>query len=260
MAQRIGILGGSFNPIHIGHVRIAIEVIERLGLDRIDFVPASQPPHKRNTGLLPFALRKRLVELAIAETPPGAETPPQEDLPPIPGFAVNDLEAQREGPSYTIDTLAAYNQQEPDAELFFILGAADLAALPSWQRGLELIFMANLVLARRPGGETNMIKQFVAERWSNIATKVKAPKGADLAWQFNLKEQKQERMLIHLPISRLDISSNMIREKWLAGRSIRGLVPFAVERELFRLRYAVNTAWGAPKEHLHELRPASQQA
>ncbi len=105
--MKIGILGGSFNPVHNGHVRMAIEVLERLSLDRVELVPAKQPPHKQEGDILPFDLRLELVNQAIDG---------------VPGLGSNPLEGEREGPSYTCDTLNCYRTEQPDSDFFFIVG------------------------------------------------------------------------------------------------------------------------------------------
>ena len=119
------ILGGSFNPPHVGHLRLAIEAAEALSslTDGVDLIPCAVPPHKAMTGMLPFDLRARMLEASIAD---------------LPFLRCNRLEGQRQGPSYTWDTLLAYREAAPDTELYFILGSPDFALLPTWHRGLEL--------------------------------------------------------------------------------------------------------------------------
>ncbi len=115
--MRLGILGGTFDPVHYGHLLLAEQTREQCGLDRIWFLPAAVPPHKRSAPLTPGARRIEMLRLAIA----GHEA-----------FEVSTLEIDRGGVSYTLDTLSAVRQQQPEAELFFLMGADSLRDLPTW--------------------------------------------------------------------------------------------------------------------------------
>ncbi|MGE4296563.1 MAG: nicotinate (nicotinamide) nucleotide adenylyltransferase [Desulfovibrionaceae bacterium] len=219
----IGVYGGSFNPVHAAHVRLAVEMRERLGLDRVDLVPSSLPPHKPDTGLLPFALRLELLQLAVA----GVE-----------GLAVNDLEARRSGPSFTWDTLEAYRAAEPDAALTFILGANDLLTLPQWRRGLDLVELASLAVAPRGGVEEAAVEAFVAAQWGERATPAASPAHATRAWNF-----ASGTRLLYVPAPCLDVSASQVRGLWRAGRSLACLLPPGVETALRSQRAVVDAAW-----------------
>ena len=136
----IGILGGSFNPVHIGHLRLALEVLEApvAALEYVELLPCAEPPHKPREGILPFELRSALLEVAGRR---------------IPRLRVNRLEGMRSGPSYTWDTLTAYAAQYPGQRPVFILGGEDFATLPQWFRGLELPQLADFVVVPRAGTE-----------------------------------------------------------------------------------------------------------
>jgi nicotinate-nucleotide adenylyltransferase len=229
--MRVGVLGGSFNPIHIGHLRLVIETRERLGLDRVDLVPSAQPPHKPAAGLLPFDLRRRLLELAIS-APRG--------LPGLDGLRVNPLEAERVGPSYTYDTLRSYRRSEPDSRLFFILGGGDLLTLPEWRRGLELVTLADFVIVPRDQNGREDIADFVRRTWPQARPlSARAPFSA--LWRFT--GEHGETRLGYLPLPRIETSSSQIREAWRAGSSLRFLVPEAVERELRLRRAEIDAVW-----------------
>ncbi len=133
--MRIGILGGTFNPVHFGHLRAAEEVREQLGLDQVQFIPAGTPPLKR-VELADISHRMEMARLAVADNP---------------GFSVSSLEAERKGPSYTVDTLGELARLNPDAELVFILGADAFLELPKWKRSDEIIRMADFAIVCRPG-------------------------------------------------------------------------------------------------------------
>ncbi|GAA6741911.1 nicotinate-nucleotide adenylyltransferase [Thermus oshimai] len=132
--MRIGLFGGSFDPIHIGHLLAASEAAEALGLDRVLFVVAARPPHK--TPIAPPEARYEMVLLATAEDE---------------RFSASRLELARPGPSYTVDTLREARALFPGAELFFITGADAYRDLPTWKEGERLADYATLVAVARPG-------------------------------------------------------------------------------------------------------------
>lgn len=131
---RVGVFGGSFNPIHYGHLLLADEILERLGLDRVLFVPAARPPHKDPAELAPAADRRAMVELAIAGHP---------------RFEVSDLELRRPGPSYTVDTLAALAAGRD--ELYLLVGSEMFLDLLAWREPRRIAELARLVVVPRTG-------------------------------------------------------------------------------------------------------------
>jgi nicotinate-nucleotide adenylyltransferase len=131
---RVAVLGGSFNPIHFGHLLLADDVLERLGLDRVLFVPAAAPPHKPSTQLAPATDRFEMVRLAIAGHP---------------RFAVTDLELRRSGPSYTVDTLQAL--AAAGDTLFLVIGSETFLDLLSWREPRRVAALARLVVVPRAG-------------------------------------------------------------------------------------------------------------
>ena len=137
----VGILGGSFNPPHFGHLRLAVEVMEALHPVRLDFLPAPMPPHKGRRGLLPFALRVAMLEKALHG---------------LHGFCINTMENERDGPSYTTDTLRLYRKREPGIRHFFILGAEDFASILSWHEWQLLPELADIVVVSRAGSEVEV--------------------------------------------------------------------------------------------------------
>ena len=225
MRRSVGILGGSFNPVHIGHIRLAVEVGERLGLDRIDLVPAARPPHKSVSGLLPLATRLHLLELAVADTP---------------FLRINDLEGRRDGASYTWDTLTAYRNEDPEREIFFILGTGDLLTLPLWRRGLELLSLARFVTVPRNGTELERVRTFLEDTDGINASPCSPPVPAvEAAWRLS-----PETTLLYLPVPRLDVSSSLVRKIWREGRSVSCLLPPGVEKALRDQREKIDNVWG----------------
>lgn len=134
--MKIGILGGTFNPIHYGHLILGEQVCGQLGLRKVIFVPSYISPHKSAHRMTLSQHRFRMVELAVKENP---------------HFCVSDIEIKRKGKSYTVDTLKQIKQQYSHAELFFICGSDLVSELPSWKNLDKILKMAKFVLAKRPG-------------------------------------------------------------------------------------------------------------
>lgn len=134
---RLGLLGGSFNPVHNGHLAIARQTRESLGLDQILFIPTSHPPHKPNSSLAPAQDRYEMVRLAIASDP---------------SLALSDVELRRPGKSYSIDTIRLLQQEYgPQTQLFFLIGLDAFLDFPSWRDPLTLLTLCRFVVLSRPG-------------------------------------------------------------------------------------------------------------
>lgn len=136
MGRRIGVFGGTFDPPHLGHLIVASDACEALGLDLLLWVPAAVPPHKRETVRASAGLRLAMTRAAVRGDP---------------RFAVDDLELRRAGPSYTVDTLRELRRREPAAELFFLTGADNVRQLPTWREPEEIVRLARLVVLTREG-------------------------------------------------------------------------------------------------------------
>ena len=191
----IALFGGSFNPIHNGHLIVARAVAERLRLSRVVFIPSSpSPPHKANAELADAADRLEMVRLAIA-----GES----------GFEVSDLEVRQGGVSYTIRTVESFRQAAADQTLHWIIGGDTLPELHTWYRVRELVERCRIVTAVRPGFEVPDL---------SAIQRVLSP------------EQVQRLMADVLPTPRIDISATDIRRRVAEGRSIRYLVPEAVRQ------------------------------
>lgn len=216
----IGIFGGTFNPVHIAHVRAAIEVAEALGLSAVEFVPSARPPHKAGGGLLSFELRAALCRDALAG---------------VAGFSVNMLEARRPGPSYTRDTLEELAATRPGDRFCFILGMGDLLCLPAWKDGLRLGRLADLAVHSREGQGIDAFTQFVRQ---NAQAMDAAPTADPAVWNL-----AGGRRLRFVSITRLDVSASDIRARWRAGRRIDALVSPAVLSQLHTNADALRSAW-----------------
>ena len=203
--MRTGIFGGTFNPIHLAHLRIAEEVREACGLELVIFLPAALPPHKQSATDTPFHHRLAMVEAAIADHP---------------GFIASDLESKRAGASYSVETLEALQQLYPDDTLYFIIGLDSFCDIASWKDYPRLFELANIVVAHRPGYGNDdpgaLLPVALADQFCYDADSV------------NLSH-KCGNELIFVAETRLAISSTMLREHVAQERSIRYLVPPAVE-------------------------------
>jgi nicotinate-nucleotide adenylyltransferase len=201
-AQRIGIYGGTFDPIHIGHLAIAEEARYALGLDQVIFVPASRQPLKDDLQGASPAQRLAMVRLACGGNP---------------HFAVSDIDLRRPPPSYTVDTLATMRAEAgPSADLVFILGADAARDLPRWHRAADILRIASLAIIARPG----------------VSLAV-----ADL--ERSLPGVSDRCTLIDGP--RLDVSSSELRARLASGRPTRYQIPdpvlaYIVEHGLYRER------------------------
>ncbi|MGE5279282.1 MAG: nicotinate-nucleotide adenylyltransferase [Deltaproteobacteria bacterium] len=134
--MKIGILGGTFDPIHYGHLILGEQVAGQLELDKVLFIPAHQPPHKEGHSILSARHRLRMVELAVRGNR---------------RFSVSSIEIMRRGKSYTVDTLRAIKKTHPRARLFFICGSDLVSEIPTWKNVAEIHRLATFVLAKRPG-------------------------------------------------------------------------------------------------------------
>jgi nicotinate-nucleotide adenylyltransferase len=203
--MRIGLIGGTFNPIHLAHLRVAEEARELCALDRVVFIPAADPPHKPLAGEVPFMQRCEMVRLAIAGNP---------------GFELSDVEGQRPGKSYSIDTIGHFRAEHPDDRLFFIIGSDSFLEIGQWHRFAEIFRSCSLIVAERPHCP-------VAEPLAALPSSIKAEFTYEAACR-RLGHQSGEKVHF-LSGSLLDISSSEIRRLNASGRSITYLVPPAVE-------------------------------
>ncbi len=191
--MRIGVFGGTFDPVHLGHQILAEQCREQGRLDQVWFVPAASPPHKQGQALTPFAQRVEMLALALAGQP---------------AFRIDELEKDRPGPSFTVHTLEEIRRRQPDAELFLPIGSDTLHDLPHWYQPVRIIEMAGLLVTHRPG-------------WP-------LPAPAELQAALRLPAGIRLRLdVVEAPL--IDIASRDLRRRAAAGRSLRYLVPRAVE-------------------------------
>lgn len=218
--QKIGIIGGTFDPVHFGHLEIAREMKARFDLDRVIFMPAPSPPHKDSGDISAFEHRYAMLKCAVS----GKEN-----------FSVSDLEAQREGKSYTVDTLRQLHRIYPDATFFFLMGMDSFTELTSWKEYPRLFELSNIVVAQRPGlPECTRPRElpvalrhlfcYDAARNSFIYTGA----GASPAHDEDDDQTPGHSRLYFLYETRSDISSTEIRKRVSQQRSVATMVPEAV--------------------------------
>ena len=191
--MRLGVLGGTFDPPHVGHLLLAEEARLALGLGQVLFTPAGGPWRKAGQELSPREDRLAMVRLAVADNP---------------HFAVSALEIEREGPSYTVETLTELRDQfGRETELFFIMGADSLADFPHWHEPQRILELARLAVAERPEPEDVALEEGLAD---------------DLA-----RAMRERVIWLRMPL--VAISASVVRERVRRGLSIRRWVPPAVE-------------------------------
>ena len=200
----IGIFGGTFDPIHYGHLRSAFEMLQALRFDEVRFMPCGDPPH-RGVTYASAGQRLRLVQLAIEGQP---------------GFVADDRELRRDGPSYTVDTLLSLREEFPDRSLGLIVGMDAFLGLPGWHRWDEILDVAHIVVAHRPGWKApdiGVLGDLITEHGTHRVD--------------DLHAAMCGRIHIHA-VTQLEIASTEIRDLINAGRDPRFLMPDAVRHEI----------------------------
>lgn len=188
--KKIGIMGGTFDPVHNGHLALARCAREELGLDTVVFIPAKNPPHKENSHVTAEEDRCRMVQLALLNEP---------------GFSYSDIEMEREGRTYTADTLQLLSRQHPDAFFYFIVGADSLLYLDKWRKPQQIFSLAVVVAAVRDDADMAVLED----------------KKKELLGKFGGR-------IVLLSMDRMDISSTGIRMDVREHNDIRAKVPAAV--------------------------------
>lgn len=190
--MRLGLFGGSFDPPHVGHLLAASDAVEALGLDRLVFVPARVSPFKDGVTVTPAADRLAMVRALVGDDP---------------RFAVDPIEIERDGLSYTVDTLAAYAERHPEAERFLLIGEDVLPTFPLWREAARIRALARLVVLRRT-----------------------------VSGSADLPDAVRADPPVLLETRRIDVSSTEVRQRARAGLSLHGFVPEAVAAHVARAR------------------------
>lgn len=193
-----GILGGTFDPIHNGHLNIAYEAAERLKLDKIVFIPTGNPPHKTDKIITNALIRYKMVEKTIKDEPI---------------FEIDSYEINKNGLSFTYETLEYLNEKEPDTEWYFISGADCLIEMETWKNVKRIMELCTLIVFNRTGYTNSEIQN-----------------------QREVIEKKYNKDIILLNIPLIDISASYIRKKIRQHNNITYLVPSAVSKYIKELR------------------------
>ncbi|MDA8100001.1 MAG: nicotinate-nucleotide adenylyltransferase [Nitrospiraceae bacterium] len=217
MTQKIGILGGTFNPIHVGHLAAAEEVCDRLGLDRILFIPTFLPPHKKERDVPAARERAEMVRLAISGNR---------------RFSLDDREIRRGGTSYTIDTIRELRRELPDAEFYFITGLDSFLDIRTWKDWRNLLEECVFAVLSREGSRFRELERLG----------ITAPAPDDLEAldrrmrdRVTLRSDAAKLELVTIPC--LEISSTDIRNRISKGKSAKYLLPEAVETYIIEHKF-----------------------
>lgn len=198
--QRIGIFGGTFDPVHYGHLLLAETCREQLNLDSVVLLPAGSPPHKSDSDISPASHRLEMLKLAVSG---------------CPEFQIDERELKREGPSYTVLTLQELSSEQPDSTLYFLMGADSLRDIPGWKDPQQILQLATVVAVNRPG--------------------IPLPETAEVrVWAGDLADSIRVIQTLGT-----DLSSSTLRSQVAANLSIRFMTPRAVgvyieQHELYR--------------------------
>jgi nicotinate-nucleotide adenylyltransferase len=205
--MKLGLFGGTFNPVHFGHLRAALELTELLKLDRVVFIPAATPPHKETGGIASFEHRLQMLQLAVA----GNDS-----------FSISDVENLRPGKSYSIDTVRRFQEaNDPGPELFFITGQDAFDAITTWHDWKNLLRLCHFAVMTRPGYENRGLPRILPP---------------DVSGRYiydavgDVFQDSRGGSIFFRQTTFLDISSSEIRERIQQGRSVRYLTPDSVIR------------------------------
>ncbi|MEI3377232.1 MAG: nicotinate-nucleotide adenylyltransferase [Coriobacteriales bacterium] len=188
MRERIGIMGGTFDPVHNGHLAVAASVAKQLDLDRVLFIPTGNPNFKQGLKIAPASERAHMVALAIKGEPL---------------FQLDLREVERSGVTYTADTLEELTRCHEGAQLFFIMGTDSALTLPGWKRAEDVARLCTVVVAKRPGQSTRQVREVLAASLLDFD-------------------------VVYLDVPQVDVSSTQLRERIAQGRDVSDMIPTSV--------------------------------
>ncbi|WP_320007809.1 nicotinate-nucleotide adenylyltransferase [Maridesulfovibrio sp.] len=215
--MKIGLFGGSFNPVHCTHIDVANGVMNRLGLDKVLFVPAGNPYHKEQGEMLSAALRYELVEKAVQD---------------FDGLEVSDIDISVEGPTYTIDTLREAERRYPGVELYFLMGQDSLEAFTGWKDWQHIPRVGNVVAVSRAAADHGIMAGELVKIFPDLE------QTADNRW--TLPGGKSIYIIEDFDFV---ISSTLVREEWKKGRDISKLVPKSVVESMAQHKAELAEYW-----------------
>ena len=207
-----GLFGGTFDPIHVGHLRCASEMLEILDLNRIIFVPASRPPHKLNASITPFYHREQMIRLGIEGHP---------------AFSFSDVENRREKTSYSVETVEHILDKHrlENLDLYFILGQDAFHAIRTWRDWERLLLLCNFAVMTRPGYDRRGLETILGPEFASRFVYDESVKGY---------RGPAAHLICFREVTFLDISSSNIRKRAKEGKDIRYLVPDAVRHYIVK--------------------------
>lgn len=231
---RIGLLGGTLDPIHLGHVETAKEARVALGLEQVIVLPSRVPPHRL---LQPVASRyHRFAMAALA-------------VNGVDGLAVSDLELCAPGPSYTADTLTRFRESSglPASQIFFITGADAFAEIATWHRYPDVLDLAHFVVVSRPGFSAETMR----ERLPGLRERMVRVPGSGFQVPGSGFGVRGLRSIFLVDVLTPDVSSTEVRRRIASGQSLNGLVPAAVERHILQHGLYIKASGVSTANHLH---------
>ena len=247
-ARRLGLLGGTLDPIHLGHVETAQQARLALGLERVIVLPSRVPPHRLSQPVASRYHRFAMAALAVNG---------------VDGLEVSDLELCAPGPSYTADTLTRFRNSTalPSSQIFFITGADAFAEIATWYRYPELLDLAQFVVVSRPGFPAETMRErlpSLADRMITVRDSGLGTRDSEhVASGFSRKETRDsglgtpESRIFLVDAATPDASSTEVRRRIVAGASLDGLVPAAVERHIVQHGLYTTTSATSTANHLH---------
>lgn len=240
--MRLGIMGGTFDPIHLGHLRAAEEIYWAFGLDRIIFVPAARPPHKDEVVVAPALHRYEMVSLATVFTP---------------YFTVSSIEITRPGKSYSVETVREFQKLSgPNTSLYFVMGVDAFLGMSGWRQARELINLTRVIVTARPGWRLDEVQRLLTAEQRRILGNpaFRYLKISDIDPE-RVEREFQPRQVLLVEVVSLDIASREIRQLVEQGRSIRHLVPDTVAAYMAKNRLYQAPQPGRSRANKREGRP-----
>jgi len=221
--KRLGIFGGTFNPIHLGHLRVAVEILEFFDLDRIEFIPSAQPPHKFQSNIVPASHRLCMTQLAIRS---------------FPFFHCSDIEVQRQGLSYTIDTIREIRLLYPnDVQFYYLIGLDAFLAIHTWKSYEMLFNEIPFIVMSRPD------KDEYVKNCDHLIAYIQKTISKDYFYVDQKKciQHSQKQSIYYCQVTALDISASQIRALIENGQAIDYLMPESVadyihDKKLYQTR------------------------
>lgn len=214
--MRIGLLGGTFNPIHNGHLQIAQEVHQKLDLDSVLFIPSGSPPHKPDQKIPSAADRLEMIRLALLD---------------YPDFKLSDIEARRPGKSYSIQTVSELKSLHPSDSFFFIIGMDAFSEIPTWKEAEHLLTLTHFAIVSRPGHPFSRTPDFGPLRTIDRTQLAALDRGEKERYTFPISAETALHFMRTAPIP---ISASAIRKEIAANNKAKNFLPASVESYIIK--------------------------